>query len=226
MKAVITILVCLFASNAMALKFESSISPEVKAEILADLNFMNSIQASATTPLHQEIYGPSAGESYQKFFEDRIYYIGLDDCGSPEAVACVMPFPNPHYMSITKNFVTGDHPQIARMLVVYHEARHSERTHNHWNHDKCPTPFLDAEGKDIVSIWTGVKLAGKPACDSTYLGSYGSSTILIKNIAKFCTNCSEKTKTDASIYAEDQLGRIDNPDVKEAMIKDFAYDGL
>jgi hypothetical protein len=224
-KALITILVCLSASNAMAFKFESSVPPEVQAKLLADLNFMYGIQSSATTPFHQEIYGPSAGASYQKFFEGRIDYIGLDDCGSPEAVACVMPFPNPNYMSITQNFVTGDHPQIARMLVIFHEARHAEYTNNHWNHDTCPTPFLDPNGKEVVSIWTGAPLAGKPGCDSTYLGSYGSSTILIKNIAKFCTNCSDKTKLDAEIYAEDQLNRIDRPDVRDAMTKDFAYDG-
>ena len=90
-------------------------------------------------------------------------------------------------------------------------------------HDTCPRPFLDANGKDMTSIWTGAKLEGQPACDSTYQGSYGSSTIMLKNVAKFCTNCSDKVKMDADIYANDQLGRIDRPNVKKAMQDDFAF---
>ena len=73
----------------------------------------------------------------------------------------------------------------------------------------------------MASIWTGAKLEGQPACDSTAFGSYGSSTILLKNVAKFCSNCTDKVKMDADMYATDQLGRIDDAQVKASMIADF-----
>jgi hypothetical protein len=75
----------------------------------------------------------------------------------------------------------------------------------------------------MVSIWTGAKLEGQPACDSTQYGSYGSSTILLKNVALFCSNCNSKVKMDADLYATDQLGRIDDPGIKAAMVNDFSH---
>ncbi len=71
------------------------------------------------------------------------------------------------------------------------------------------------------SIWTGALLEGKPACDITAFGSYGSATIFLKNIAKNCSNCSEKVKADADLYGNDQLGRITDPQSKKNMISDF-----
>lgn len=125
-------------------------------------------------------------------------------------------------MWLTPNFVKFNMPQIARIMVIYHEARHTEAENGHWSHDYCPTPFLDENGQDIKGMYSGMKLEGEPACDSTYKGSYGSSTIMLKNIAKYCTNCSDKLKMDADIIVADQLNRIDVPSVKNAMKADFA----
>jgi hypothetical protein len=80
---------------------------------------------------------------------------------------------------------------------------------------------LDENGHEKVSIWTGASLAGEPACDTTAFGSYGSSTIMLKNISKFCTNCADKVKMDADLYSTDQLGRISDASVKQSMIADF-----
>ena len=41
---------------------------------------------------------------------------------------------------------------------------------------------------DIVGNITGTPMAGKPACDKTPYGSYGSALIMVKNIQKFCGN--------------------------------------
>ena len=107
------------------------------------------------------------------------------------------------------------------MMVVFHEARHTESSHGNWPHASCPTPFLDAQGKDMKSIWTGAKLAGEPACDKTPLGSYGSSTIMLKNIQKFCSSCTDKVKMDAGLYADDQMGRITDAKAKKQMQDDL-----
>jgi len=205
-----------------SLVFDVNVPALIKNQMLADLKFMSSIRGQKQTPLHRQIFGPVSGASYQSFFQAHIQNVGLDSCGDSNAVACVIPFGNPNKMWVTQNFIKFKHPQIARLMVMYHEARHSESDNGNWPHDTCPDPFLDSQGRDMKSIWTGAKLAGEPACDSTALGSYGSSTILLKNIGKFCDNCNSKVKMDADLYATDQLGRIDRTDVKQEMLLDFA----
>lgn len=216
--------VCLLALGlqAQALTFDRDVPQDIQNQMLQDLGFMNQLAGSGQqTPFHKQIFNEISGSSYKTYFETRITSVGIDDCGGGAAVACVQPFFNPHKMWLTNNFIQFSHPQVARMMVVYHEARHSESKNGNWRHDYCPRPFRDENGKDKVSIWTGAKLEGEAACDSTYLGSYGSSTIMLKNISKFCANCTDKVKMDADIYAMDQLGRISRTDVKKAMLADF-----
>lgn len=211
----------MMAFQAKALTFDQDVPQAIQDQMNQDLIFVNQITGTSQTPFHKEIYGDVSGAVYKKFFESHITSVGVDDCGGGPAVACVQPFFDPNKMWLTNNFIKFSHPQVARLMVVYHEARHSESNHGSWSHDTCPRPFVDANGKDMVSIWTGAQLAGQPACDSTYMGSYGSSTVMLKNISKFCSNCSDKVKMDANIYASDQLGRIDRPEVKKAMLTDF-----
>lgn len=221
MKKLLVTLTILLATNVHAVQFDKDVPANIQQQMVSDLAFMNQVQGSAKSPLHKQIYGDVSGASYKSFFETRITSVGMDACGGGAAVACVQPFFNPNKMWLTKNFVQFSHPQVARLMVVYHEARHSETKNGNWGHDTCPRPFKDASGKDMVSIWTGAKLEGQPACDSTALGSYGSSTIMLKNISKHCSNCNDKVKMDADLYSTDQLGRISRADVKTAMLKDF-----
>lgn len=220
-KTILSIFVFLSASQALALKFDADVPGNIKTQIIDDLKFMSTIEGKKQTPMHEKVFGKLSGDAYKKFFETRIFEVGVDACGGGAAVACVMPFFNENKMWLTKNFINFSHPQIARLMVVYHEARHSEGHQGNWMHAKCPTPFRDENGQDMKSIWTGAPLAGEAACDVTPYGSYGSSTIMLKNISKHCTNCSDKVKMDADMYAQDQLGRISKPDVKKAMIADF-----
>jgi hypothetical protein len=210
------------SASAMALEFDSDVPANIKQQATEDLNFMYQLQGSGQTPFHQQIFKSLDGKAYKEFFESHIQSLGMDSCGGGAAVACVIPYYDAHKMWLTQNFVNFSHPQIARLMVMYHESRHSESAHGFWMHDTCPTPFLDKDGHDMKSIWTGAPLAGEPACDSTAFGSYGSSTILLANVAKYCSNCSDKVKMDANIYATDQLGRIDKEQVKQSMIDDFA----
>lgn len=223
LKAVLAVLATLaMSASAMALEFDSNVPANIKSQAMDDLNFMYQLQGNGQTPFHKEIFQNLDGKTYQSFFESHITSLGMDDCGGGAAVACVIPYYDSHKMWLTSNFVNFSHPQIARLMVMYHESRHAETQHGNWPHDTCPTPFLGQDGKDMTSIWTGAKLEGQPACDSTYKGSYGSSTVLLANVAKYCSNCTDKVKMDANVYAQDQLGRIDEPSVKQAMIDDFA----
>jgi len=212
-------------AHAAPLKFDPDVSPDLKKEILADFSFVNSIKSSSATPLHQKIFGEVSGATYIAWFAKRVFAVGLDDCGNPNAVACVQPqFANKIWM--TPNYTKFNHPQIARLSVVYHEARHTEADHDNWAHAECPTPFKNAQGQDMHSIWTGALLQGEPACDVTAFGSYGSATIFLKNIAKYCSNCGDKVRADADLYANDQLGRIIDPASRNAMIADFSGSGI
>lgn len=202
--------------------FDRNVPAEIQQQMRDDLAFMQGIQGRGATQLHRQIFGMVDGPTYLKFFSDRVTGIGMNGCGSANAVACVIPYVNPSKMWLTKNFIKFNHPQISRMMVVYHESRHTETQNDNWPHQACPTPFLDANGKDVKSIWTGALLAGEPACEDTPFGAYGSSTIMLKNISKFCASCTDKVKMDASLYADDQLGRIIDPNAKRRMLGDFS----
>jgi hypothetical protein len=214
-------LVLAFPAAAMAYTFDSNVPAAVKQQMSDDLAFVNTLQGDEVSGLHKQVFGGVDGPTYTRFFESRVTAIGLNACGGGNAVACVIPMFNPSKMWITQNYIKFDHPQICRMMVVFHEARHTERASGHWSHATCPTPFLDADGKEIRSIWTGAALAGEAACDRTPIGSYGSSLIMLKNISKYCTNCSEKVRMDAGLYADDQFKRIIDAGAKGAIQKDL-----
>ncbi len=145
-----------------------------------------------------------------------------EDSSKAKEIAAVIPALGSRKIWLTDNYIRAEVPQIARLMLLFHEARHAEVRSGNWLHSHCPTPFLDENGREIVSIWSGGKLAGQEACDETPFGSYGSSTILMKNIARFCDNCAEKLKMDADLYATDQLQRISTPDAKTRMLQDFS----
>ena len=212
-------------AGGKGLAFDADVPASVQSQMRADLGFIGTIRGGAGTPLQRKIFGGGVdGATYVRFFNSRVTGIGMDDCGSEKAVACVIPFRDPSKMWLTRNFVMFDHPQISRMMIVFHEARHTETRNGNWPHATCPMPFLDAAGKDVVSIWTGATLAGEAACDVTPLGSYGSSTIMLKNVQKFCTSCSDKVRMDAGLYADDQMGRITDEGARRQMLGDFASD--
>lgn len=201
--------------------FDKDVPADIQKQMLADLAFIKGLAGEKATALHKKIFGAVSGADYAKFFETRVSAIGMNSCGGGNAVACVIPFRDPSKMWLTQNFIRFSHPQVSRMMVVYHEARHTETKNWNWGHATCPTPFRDANGKDMKSIWTGATLAGEPACDETPLGSYGSSTIMLKNISKYCVNCTDKVRMDAGLYADDQMGRIIDADAKKEMKDDF-----
>lgn len=209
------------ASSASALQFDANVEPALRNQMTQDLAFIGSVQSSSATPLHQRVFGQVAGPVYAQWFGSRIFSVGKNGCGSGNAVACVIPYMDSNKMWVTKNYTQFDHPQIARVSVIFHEARHSEVQYGNWSHATCPNPFRDSQGRDVTSIWTGAVLAGQAACDVTPFGSYGSQTILLKNIAKNCSNCNSKVRADAELFGNDQLGRIIDPKAKAAMKADF-----
>ncbi len=212
------------SSASLAYTFDDDVPEAVRKQITQDMAFINTLQGNSATPLHKRIFGELRGPRYVEFFESRVSGVGMSTCGGGNAVACVMPFFDSSKIWLTRNYTDFSHPQIAKMMVVFHEARHTEDEHGNWSHADCPVPFVGEDGKEMRSIWTGAKLAGEAACDVTPLGSYGSSTIMLKNIQKSCTNCTDKVKMDAGLYADDQFKRITGAQAKSEMQKDL-YNG-
>lgn len=208
--------------NAFAFNFDANVPMATQNQIKEDLKFVSGIEGSNQTDLHKQIFGEVSGNAYEHFFNSRITDIGMHHCGSQNAVACVIPYFSSSKMWITKNYVKFSHPQIARLMIIFHESRHTEDQNDNWPHANCPMPFEDSAGKPIQSIWTGAELAGEAACDETPYGSYGSSLILLKNISKYCTNCTDKVKMDAQIYGDDQFKRIIDEKAKK-QIQDDLY---
>lgn len=208
MKTIIALGVFLCSVSGFAYEFAKDVPEAVKTQITTDLAFMKDMRGNGVSNLHKEIFGDVDGAAYGRFFEDRVTYIGMSSCGGGNAVACVIPLFGSSKIWLTKNYTQFSHPQIAKMMVVYHEARHTEKKNGNWPHARCPTPFKDKDGSDMKSIWTGASLAGEPACDETAFGSYGSSVILLRNVAKYCDNCSEKVQADAKLYGDDQFKRM------------------
>jgi hypothetical protein len=206
---ILSLVMLALPATAFSYTFDNDVPATIKKQITDDMTFMSTLQGVTASGLHKQIFGDKIdGAGYKKWFEGRVMAVGMNDCGGGKAVACVIPFFDSSKIWLTQNYVKFSHPQVAKMMVVFHEARHTEDAHGNWGHATCPTPFLDKDGSEMKSIWTGATLAGEPACDETPFGSYGSSMILLKNISKFCTNCTDKVKMDAGIYADDQFKRI------------------
>jgi len=210
----------LFTSLAYgSLQFDANVQPGLKSQILHDFNFIQGIKGNNASPLHQRVFGEVDGTNYFAWFSKRVFSVGFNDCGNPAAVACVQEAPNKIWM--TNNYIQFNHPQIARLATVYHEARHTEVDNKRWPHAACPTPFKDHQGNNVQSIWTGSFLSGQYACDITAYGSYGSASIFLKNIGKYCINCSEKVMADANLYGNDQMERVIDPVSLKNMITDL-----
>ena len=206
------------------LTFDSAMPAALRTQIEGDLGFLKSITGSGATPLHQQFFGQGAiaGAGYMEFFSARITGFRVDMHPADKLAVAY----NRHGVSklfITPNFIKNDIPQVMRITVFLHEARHSEKNHGYWSHAHCPSPYLDSNGEVVRSILTGIDISGAPACDTTAFGAYGIQAIALKNIQVFCTNCSAKVKMDAGIYGDNHIdSRIIDPAAKKTLLSDVS----
>ncbi len=226
-----TMIMALFLVGASAqasnLQFDSNVPQDVVKKVQSDLDMVTGIQAAAQSPLHSTIYGKVDGPTYMTWFGQRIRAFGYDNSGDVGEAVAYNPTADGDpadqgHMMVTDYFVKGNQPQLARVLVLFHEARHSEADHDYWMHVNCPTPYNDDNGQPIKSIFSGVSLAGEPACDETPIGAYGASSIMINNIGRFCTNCTDKIKSDADLYSHDQVNRMPAQADRQTLLSDFS----
>ncbi len=201
---------------AQEIQFDSDVVTASQVQMKNDLKFVESIVGIRQSPLNEEIFGRVSGVSYLQWFTKRVLSIGLSDCGSSLALAC-QDGEKPNRILLTPLYSNSDYPQILRILVLFHEARHTEAENDHWLHANCPKRFSG------ISRITGASLARQPACDSSEFGSYGVGAVLLHNIAQFCVNCSEKVKSDAELYAQDNLERLIDEGALKRAKQDFSF---
>ena len=204
--------------------FDSNVPEETQDAMRGDLAFVKGIQGNGVSNLHQRIFGAVNGPIYMNFFKSHVRAVGLDSAyNSPGAMAYVSGDPSADHskMWLTSNYIKFSLPQVERVEIIFHEARHTEMEHEFWPHARCPTPFLDENGNEVRGIVTGTPMAGHYACDTTPFGSYGSGMIMIKNIQKFCSNCGGKVLMDAGLYGDDTLKRMTDPKARKAIEDDL-----
>lgn len=199
--------------------FDASVPADLKAQMRADLTFIQDIQGIGASSLHQQVFGSVDGPAYIRFLKSRVKAVSMGDCLIPAAIAFVRRDIDHSKMWLTPNYTKFNHPQIARMMIVFHESRHMEAAE--WPHVNCPQPFWDTDGQDIRSVWSGTPLAGLPGCDETALGSYGIAAVMLKNIQLLCVNCTDKVAMDAGLYADDQVKRIIDPAARKILQDDL-----
>jgi len=198
---VLSFFIC-FHAQASGIQFDATVSEGLRNQVKGDLALMDGIRMSRSSRLHDEIFGIPNRGMHLDWFTSRVSFFGFSDCGgSGGAVACVQ-VRNTRKIWVTRNYVEIEHPQIARIMTLFHEARHTEAENRNWPHSRCPLFFKEK------SIWTGKSLNWHYACDRTEYGSYSSASVLLNNVSRFCVNCTDKLKLDATIYSKDQAKRI------------------
>jgi hypothetical protein len=155
-----------------------------KSAIKKDLKALASLKGGAGSPLHQEIFrGPVEGETYVSWFTDRIKRIVYSPCMNSERIIAAassrgdMFVAGRYFDARSVNDAQGvSDPQLYRLSVLLHEARH-------------------VEGFDHVACTLKKKVSGDPFalpnsydtdnCDNTEVGAYGTQVIFMYNVAQF-----------------------------------------
>jgi hypothetical protein len=203
------------AVPASAIQFDLNVPDSLKSQVEGDLECIHSMRMVRVSGVHHKVFGAAMEGEYRRWFDSRVGFFGYGDCGgSRTAVACVQGRYD-RKIWVTRNYVEIQHPQVARIMTLYHEARHTEGDRRNWPHSRCSIFFKQK------SIWTGSSLNWHFACDRTEYGSYGIASVLLNNISRFCTNCSEKVRLDAAIYSNDQAKRITRRSAYIRIQKDF-----
>lgn len=216
----ITFSINVWAQGPVTLNFDADVPEAIQAQFRDDLRWLYSLTSSNTSPLHQQIYGNSFGESYQRFFESYVKKVGFHDCFGGISVACVIGGEEPGKIFITPEFANRSTTRLMRLMTLFHEARHLDTDVANWPHDLCPVPFLDENGQDIVGVLNGDKLEGQDACDWSVYGAYGTTAVMMSNIARFCTNCTDSERALAQDYAKMLTYRVTDPESRKKLIID------
>lgn len=169
-----------------------------------DLDLISYLKFTATAPLFQRFFQPSNAIGLQNFIEKRVHKISWEP-NAPEGVTAAA---NGNGILFLTREYADNYPQIARISVIIHEAKHLEP--ETWDHQWCRQPYLFQLDQLLYRIPELNQVSVK-ACDRTELGAYGIQYTFLRAIAESCSNCTDKIKMDARLYSvPDGLIRIDD----------------
>ncbi len=204
-------------SAGFGLSFDEDVPEATRRQMTNDLAFVEAISGSGASPLHQRIFGAVDGPSYLRFFSSRVRSVGMSAPAPAEMLAAVDPEKAPGQMLLNRSYVDSEMPEIQRVAIMFHEARHLENSRDHWAHAVCPGVLTDLDGHK----WE-TNLAGKRGCDTTPIGGYGLSLVMLRNIERYCGNCSGKVILDAGLFADKISTRIADEAARQALRDDFS----
>lgn len=167
--------------------FGSDVPISLRNYLTEALTEIFQVQGSGATKLHEQIFnGTVSGGNYKKWFLSRVKKIVMTGACGVTAKIDSDGEPGVIYISRCVNLRPDSRLKFYWISILFHEARHLEPQNNYWKHEIC----LDSSNN--VS-----------ACDSNVEGAFGLEKVISKNVARYCTNCSEDFLKQAIEVYED-----------------------
>ena len=177
--------------------FSENFPEAFRQYLVSALEELYAVKGDSGTVLQKKIFGgPVKGETYRKWFAERVQRIEMkkDNCGYTARVDSDGPA-GVIYISSCVNQNVGPESKMYWLSVLFHEARHLEfearhvdAKQKHWHHDV----IVDSSGQAM-------------AYDRSPYGSYGVEKVFAFNLANFCKSCSADFKQQASDVFEDDM---------------------
>ncbi len=201
------------ASSSGVPVFSENVPESFRLYLTSALEELYSVKGEAGTVLHKKIFGGAVtGETYRKWFAERVRRIEMKDdgCGYTARVDSAGPA-GVIYISNCVNQNAGPESKVYWLSVLFHEARHLEFEARH----------VDAKNKhwlhDVVADSSGVAMA----YDRSPMGAYGVEKVFAFNLAHFCSNCSAEFKRQANdVFEDDTNWRKISPEAARVLSLD------
>jgi hypothetical protein len=190
-----------------------ALAPALRERMDDDFRFADRVHGRSATPLHRRIFGdsPIDGSLYRKFFESRVSKVVGENTIYGSCRGFTACHGGAHVVQLSDRYGDPAIPQVARLSLLVHEARHSDG----FSHVTCPASVGP-------SHYLQLPLAGREACDVTALGGYGVQYVLLKNIERYCESCTSEDRIEAGRFADSLLQQILSPEERELLLRDAA----
>jgi hypothetical protein len=182
----------------------------------SDFNLLKSMKGVQASELSNTIFGTNGkfdGETYLKFFLDRVDDIVFGGCPA-EAVACQVP--GTRVSHITEFYALKS--PVVRLSLLLHESIHGEPSGH--LHATCPSVLLDTTGMPLLTQDNKISIAGQQACADNISDPYVAQIVFLRNVDLYCITCSQSTRSDARMFLPNLKQMVINPEVSKAINED------
>jgi len=185
----------------------------------SDLAFARTLRGPDASPLHRKLFGdsPLDGGLYEAFFKARVTHLRgagvLTGCA--DAIACHGAMKT---VRLTERYADPRLPQIVRLSLLLHEARHSDD--GSYDHFTCSSKLQGPDGRPLRSPYLDVEVGGLRACDEDPLGAYGVQIVMLRNVQRFCETCEPEVKAEARRYADFLMNLVVSEEARRELASD------